>query len=74
MNLCYSLFYYKIAHCVLNWSICVDSEKDALLHKLVGIPDNEVVAALISCGKTPQEFDIAESPRKSVEEILSYHR
>lgn len=73
MNLCYSLFYYKIAHCVLNWSICVDSAKDKQLHELVGIPDSEVVAAMISCGKTPNEVDVAESPRKNVSEILRFH-
>lgn len=73
MNLCYSLFYYKIAHCVLNWSICVDPAKDKQLHELVGIPDSEVVAAMILCGKTPNEVDVAESPRKNVSEILRFH-
>ena len=73
MNLCYSLFYYKIAHCVLNWSICVDPAKDKQLHELVGIPDSEVIAAMILCGKTPNEVDVAESPRKNVSEILRFH-
>lgn len=73
MNLCYSLFYYKIAHCVLNWSICVDPAKDKQLHELVGIPESEVVAAMISCGRTPDEIDVAESPRKNVSEILKFH-
>ncbi|OWV14375.1 nitroreductase family protein [Fibrobacter sp. UWB5] len=73
MNLCYSLFYYKIAHCVLNWSICVDPIKDRRLHELAGIPDSEVVAAMITCGKTPDVVDVAESPRKDVSEILRFH-
>lgn len=73
MNLCYSLFYYKIAHCILNWSICVDPEKDSLLHKIAGIPECEVVAAMITCGRTPDEFDVAVSPRKDVTEILRFH-
>ena len=74
MNLCYSLFYYKIAHCVLNWSICVDPAKDKQLHELVGIPDSEVVAAMITCGKTPDEVDVAESPKKDISEILRFHK
>lgn len=73
MNLCYSLFYHKIAHCVLNWSILVNPEKDKMLHKLVGIPDNEVIAAMLTCGKTPDEVDVAESPRRDVSEILRFH-
>lgn len=73
MNLCYSLFYYKIAHCVLNWSICVDTAKDAELHRIACIPENEVVAAMITCGRTPSEIDVAMSPRKNVNEILSFH-
>jgi hypothetical protein len=74
MNLCYSLFYYKIAHCILNWSIGVSPQKDKELHHITGIPDNEVVAAIFTCGKTPTEFDVAQSPRKSVDEILLFHK
>lgn len=73
MNLCYSLFYYKIAHCVLNWSICVDAAKDAEIHRITGIPESEVVAAMITCGRTPTEIDVAMSPRKNVNEILTFH-
>lgn len=73
MNLCYSLFYHKIAHCILNWSICVNPEKDKALHELTGIPGNEVVAAMITCGRTPEEIDIAESPRRELSDILSFH-
>lgn len=73
MNLCYSLFFHKIAHCVLNWSICVNPEKDANLHKLAKIPDNEVIVAMISCGKTPDIIDVAQSPKKEVSDILSFH-
>ena len=72
MNLCYALFYYEIAHCILNWSILVGVEKDAKLRKLAQIPDNEVVAALIVCGKSPAEFDVAASPRRSIEEVLTF--
>lgn len=74
MNLCYSLFYYKIAHCILNWSICVSPEKDKALHELVGIPENEVVAAMITCGKTPEFIDVAQSPRRELSDILSFHK
>lgn len=73
MNLCYSLFFYKIAHCVLNWSILVNPEKDKILHKIAGIPENEIVAAIFTCGKAPKEFDVADSPRRDVTEILKFH-
>lgn len=73
MNLCYALFYYKIAHCILNWSIGIDPGKDKKLHEIGGIPDNEVVAAMISCGKAPEEFDVASSPRRELAEILKFH-
>lgn len=73
MNLCYSLFFYKIAHCVLNWSICVNAEQDHRLHEIAGIPENEVVAAMLTCGKTPDEIDVASSPRREVSEILRFH-
>lgn len=68
MNLCYALFYYEVAHCVLNWSR--SPEEDAQLRRLVTIPDSELVVALLSCGETPDEFDVAASPRREVTDIF----
>lgn len=68
MNLCYSLFYCQIAHCILNWSAEID--RDSKLRGVVNIPDSETVIALLSCGDTPDEFDVAMSPRKDVDKIF----
>lgn len=69
MNLCYSLHYYKIAHCVLNWS--KSPEEDMELRKIVSIRPCESVIALLTCGEAPDEFMVAESPRKSLEDVLT---
>lgn len=68
MNLCYALFYEEVAHCVLNWSQYPD--KDIHLRKIVPIKDSECVVAVLSCGEAPREFDVACSPRISIDEIL----
>lgn len=70
MNLCYSLFYYKVSNCVLNWS--TTAENDARLHEILDIPDNEVIALLVLCGQTPQLVDVADSPRRDAGEILTF--
>ncbi len=71
MNLCYALYYEEVAHCVLNWS--KSPEEDAQLREIVTIKPSEVVVAMIVCGETPKEFDIAMSPRKDLSEILVVH-
>lgn len=68
MNLCYALFYYGIAHCVLNWSKSL--EVDAELRSLIKLPASESVIAVLSCGETPDEFDVAASPRRDVSEVF----
>lgn len=69
MNLCYSLHYHKIAHCILNWS--VSPESDCAAHRLLNVPDNELITMVLSCGNVPQKFYIASSPRKSVEDVFT---
>ena len=68
MNLCYALFYYEIAHCVLNWS--KSPEVDAELCSMMHIPNSEAVIAILSCGETPEEFDVAASPRREVTDVF----
>lgn len=69
MNLCYALHYNKIAHCILNWSVSPESDKAA--HRLLNIPDNELITMILSCGNAPEKFSIASSPRKSVEDVFT---
>lgn len=68
MNLCYSLYYHEIAYCILNWSRL--PEEDLRFRQLVKIKDSDTVMAIITCGETPDEFDVCASPRKSVEEFF----
>lgn len=71
MNLCYALQYYKVANCILNWSVPVDG--DVAIHKRVGIPDSERIVAMIACGNAPTSFTVAVSKRKDVNSILTFH-
>lgn len=71
MNLCYSLHYYQIAHCILNWS--VSPFTDAKLREYVSIPPEEVVVALIACGDCPEDFSLAASPRKDISETVRFY-
>ena len=71
MNLCYALHYKGIAHCILHWSVAPENDRAA--HRLVGIPENEAIVSLISCGMPPEEFDVASSPRRPMTDILTWH-
>ena len=71
MNLSYSLYYHKIAHCILNWYALPKDDK--ALRKYIGIPDQENIVAFVVCGKAPEEFKVAISPRKDVECIVTCH-
>ena len=70
MNLCYALHYHEIAHCVLSCSI--ELARVAKIRSLAAIPNKEALIAMLSCGIAPTRFDVATSPRKDVEDILSY--
>lgn len=67
MNLCYALFYFEIAHCVLNWSR--EPEEDLAAREILKIKPSETIIAILTCGNTPEEFDIALSPRKVPEKL-----
>ena len=71
MNLCYALHYHGVAHCILHWS--VSPETDRAAHETLGIPANEAIVQVLACGIPPEEFDVAASPRRSIDEILTWH-
>ena len=71
MNLSYALHYEKIASCILNWS--VDPMTDRELRRIVSIPDNEVIVCMILCGNAPENIMVASSPRKEINNILTFH-
>lgn len=68
MNLCYALHYYEIAHCILNWSR--EPEEDRAMRRVLAIRPSETVIAILTCGEAPDEFDIAASPRKGLNETF----
>ena len=71
MNLCYALHYHGIAHCILHWSVAPETDREA--HRLIGIPQSEAIVQVIACGLPPEEFDVAASPRRTREEIMTWH-
>lgn len=68
MNLLYSLHFYKVGACALNWYTSI--ENDIKLRELVGIPDNEIVVVIIACGLLKAEFKIAKSKRRNYKSIM----
>ena len=68
MNLCYALHFYKVAHCMLNWSRLPKFDEE--LHSLLKIPIEETPAVLIACGKAPKMFRIANSAKKDSKDSL----
>ena len=70
MNLSYALSYCEVAHCILTCSL--ERDKDMMIRSLGRIPDNEVVVAMLCCGEPPDNFSVAVSPRRDVDEVLSF--
>lgn len=70
MNLCYALHYGKVAHCILNWSTDVATDRKA--RSLLGIPENEVITILVACGRPAERFRLPCSPRKAIESLLFF--
>lgn len=68
MSLVYALHAQGLGTCCLNW--CVELRRDRNLRKRVCIPDNEVIIMLIAVGHLPEELNVAQSPRKPLEEVL----
>lgn len=69
MNLCYALHYYKIAHCILSCSI---GERQVIkLREALNIEESEVLISMLTIGNAPDEFDVAASPRKPLNEIFT---
>ena len=67
MSLLYSLTYYQIGACTLNW--CAEAKRDRYLKALVNIKESEDVLMVIGLGSIPEEINVACSPKKTVEEI-----
>lgn len=71
MNLLYSLHYFEVGACALNWSANVDV--DIALRKLLNIPESEYITLIIACGKPADEFKLASSVRYDIGQITKYY-
>lgn len=71
MTLLNALHFYRIGACSLNWS--VSNQNDSRMRQLLGIPDQEVILLVISCGFVPEQFSIASSPRIAARQITTVH-
>lgn len=71
MNILYALHQEGIGACVLNWSNT--RRKDFQLRKLVPtIKESEQIEFLISCGYPPENFCVALSKRRQVEDLICF--
>jgi len=68
MSLLYALHYQGLGVCTLNW--CNVYKQDKLLRKQVHIKNSENVIAILTLGHLPDEFKLAKSNRKKIEEII----
>jgi len=69
MNMLYALHSKKIAACIMNCSHTY--QKDLKMRKSTQIKKSEVFIAMISCGLTPDNFKIALSKRKNLDDYLT---
>jgi nitroreductase len=68
MSILYGLHYQGVGACALHW--CVIPEKDLALRRLVNIPDEETITALIAVGSLPETFKVAHSQRRLPDDVL----
>lgn len=68
MSLLYALHYEELGAATLNWA--VRSKTDTKLKKLLNMSDSEVVMAILAVGNLKDEFNVAVSNRKNLDEII----
>jgi nitroreductase len=69
MSLIYALHSLGIASCPLNWS--VNPKRDLALKDASGIPHSHSIIMMIACGHIKDEFTVAKSKRKPMEELCT---
>ncbi|WP_198149651.1 nitroreductase family protein [Azoarcus sp. CIB] len=68
MSLIYALHSLGLGSCCLNWS--VERQQDRRLKEAAGLGMGEEVIMLVAVGHLPEEFRVAQSPRRSLNEVL----
>jgi nitroreductase len=71
MSLVYALHSLGLGSCCLNWS--VEIENDRALRRVMDLPGSEIVIMQIAVGHLLDEFDVARSERKPIDEVLVRH-
>jgi nitroreductase len=69
MNVLYGLHSNKVAACIMNCSHTY--QKDLKMRTATGIKKSEVFIAMVSCGLPKENFKIALSKRKDLEDYLT---
>jgi len=70
MSLVYALHSLGLGTCCLNW--CVKHAQDRNLKESAGIAESDLVIMMIVVGHLPEEFKVAQSPRKPIHEVLIF--
>ncbi|TDP63344.1 nitroreductase family protein [Roseateles toxinivorans] len=70
MSLIYALHSLGLGTCCLNWS--VEPQADRALKSASGIPTDHAVIMMLALGHLPEEFRVANSPRRPLTEVLHY--
>ena len=68
MSLVYALHSLGLGTCCLNWS--AEYKRDRQLRQAAHIPDSEAVIMMIAVGHIPDRLLVAQSPRKTIEEVM----
>lgn len=68
MSLVYALHSLGLGTCCLNWS--VDNCRDSELKQALDIPSSYAVAMMIAVGSLPEWIKVAESRRRSTNELI----
>lgn len=69
MSLIYALHSLGIGSCALNLSL--DHNNEQKLKNEAGVPKSEVTMMMLAIGNFPEEFYVADSPRRNIEDVLT---
>ena len=68
MSLIWALHALGLGSCALNW--CASKKRDNGVRAALGVPKDEVVIMMIAVGHLKEQFSVARSPRRPVEEVV----
>ena len=68
LSLCYSLHYYGIASCMLNWAATPNEDKE--ISRIIKLPVDERVIVTMAIGLLPDKIIVPVSARRSVDGVF----